>query len=440
MAREVLAEKIPSKAYDCYIVLSKAVQMLYSRSLRNNGWSETNIVRLNQLLWSHAIKAEECYGLGICTENLEYSVHSTMDIRRHSSMDNYSCETYERAIRTHKQQKNNAKGLEKTFAARESIRDFLVSYKDKNGPFSTYNEGQPKYQFLLDVIGDGTPFYFHETSFDSAVHLLKDMQGHLSPAVQHAISCGVALGKIRRKVFPGPVLRDIERYFNDTLDLPQHAIPNVLQSLKSLAIIDEYGDIERISKDDVYKCASADGSEEWIIEMSDLFQVGPVQGAYYTFVNGKYFIPGLYNGQVVTHPWTNTTQFVPHVYNRNSVQPISCVKRKVMMYPEPSNLDTPSYFLCIDFKNTEVQKAVHVPIYPDVGDIVKLKGANNQVWFGKVNAVDLAAKKTTIQWYQETRRQGIWVLMNVEDSIYFRSIIGLANATRTFGGYTLTEL
>ena len=50
------------------------------------------------------------------TGNLEYSVHFLEDIRRHSRMNNYSCEMYERAILSTKTQKLNTNGLEKTFA------------------------------------------------------------------------------------------------------------------------------------------------------------------------------------------------------------------------------------------------------------------------------------------------------------------------------------
>jgi hypothetical protein len=94
--------KVPSKSYDCFMLLCDAVQMLYSTKLQALGWERQNVEHLQKLLLSHAIKAEECYGLSMYTENLEYSVHVAQDIARHSSMDNYSCELYERAIMRHK--------------------------------------------------------------------------------------------------------------------------------------------------------------------------------------------------------------------------------------------------------------------------------------------------------------------------------------------------
>ncbi|KXJ05893.1 hypothetical protein AC249_AIPGENE27711 [Exaiptasia diaphana] len=48
VAKEVLAEKIPSKAYDSYVILYDAVQMLYNKELQINGSKEEHIQRLMQ--------------------------------------------------------------------------------------------------------------------------------------------------------------------------------------------------------------------------------------------------------------------------------------------------------------------------------------------------------------------------------------------------------
>ena len=205
-------------------------------------------------------------------------------------------------------------------------------------------------------------------------------------------------------------------------------------------VFNQFEEIVKIAKLDTVKIKSSDMTEEWIMEIKDFIQVGPVQGSFYNFINGRYFIPTIHDGQVTYHQWTNTPKFAPYVYTRDSVQPLSSVQRKVIIYPEPGNIDNPSYFLCIDFKHPEVIKPVKVPIYPEVGDTVKIKGPGNQQWYGKVNAVDRTGKKATIQWYRETMRHGVWVVLNLEDDVNFRYIIGLAASTRTFGGFTITDL
>ena len=39
MAREVLAESIPSRAYDVHMLLCNMVRLLYNKSLQSLGWS-----------------------------------------------------------------------------------------------------------------------------------------------------------------------------------------------------------------------------------------------------------------------------------------------------------------------------------------------------------------------------------------------------------------
>ena len=105
----MLAEIIPSKAYDCFMLACEFTQMLYSRQLMNHGWDENEIQKLDSLIWKHNVRAEEFYGPEYCSENVEYAVHMSEVIRRHSSADNYSCELYERIIRSHKRQSTNSK-------------------------------------------------------------------------------------------------------------------------------------------------------------------------------------------------------------------------------------------------------------------------------------------------------------------------------------------
>ena len=241
----MLAQKIPSKAYDCYRLLCDAVGMLYSTQLQVNGWSDQHINRLSKLLWAHAIRAEEFYGISICTENLEYSVHAPDDIRRHSSMDNYSCELNEQAIIRHKQQKHNAKGLEKTFAVRENIRHFLEDYQEKNGKLSNYRVNAREYQTVFQGVA---PLMLRESSFDAAKALLNDMKQVKDPSAEvcHAMSYGVPIGSMKTKVFPPVVVANVTRFLGRN-NIHLENIPNVLTAIKTIAIRDELGIVGRLT-------------------------------------------------------------------------------------------------------------------------------------------------------------------------------------------------
>ena len=387
-------------------------------------------------MWAHAIRAEELYGLSICTENLEYSVHVAEDIQRHSSMDNYSCELYERAILRHKAQKHNAKGLEKTYATREKLRNFLADHQERNGPISLYGNEERKY--ATDLEGMCEPIQLHESSFSSAKALLKDLKENYehTPAVKNAMSNGVAVGCMKRKLFQATTITDVRRFFARN-GIVANNIPNFLSSLKSLALMDEVGDTEKFTKGTTCKVSSGNGNEEWVMEISEIFQVGPVNNRYYTFVNGKYYIPTLNNGTVAHHQWTQTPQLIPRYYIRDSIQPVCKIKRKIMLYPDPSDLEMPDFFLSIDFKKPEIIEEVIVPIYPIAGETVCILGTANQMWHGLVRDVDNSTRCAVVQWYNESQRQGVFTQMVQEDQIPFSSIVKVCTAVRVFGGYRI---
>ena len=133
MSREVLAEIIPSKAYDCFMLACDMVKMLYGKYCIIHGWEDRDIAKLESIIWAHNIKAEELYGTTYCSENVEYAVHMPEVVKRHSSPDNFSCEMFERIIRFHKQQSTNCKSVEVTYAERENIRQFVNKYEKQHG-------------------------------------------------------------------------------------------------------------------------------------------------------------------------------------------------------------------------------------------------------------------------------------------------------------------
>ena len=58
----------------------------------------------------------------------------------------------ERAVRTHKQQAHNAKGIEKTFAERENIRLFIRRHEVKYGKLSSYSDGKKLHSVDMDKV------------------------------------------------------------------------------------------------------------------------------------------------------------------------------------------------------------------------------------------------------------------------------------------------
>lgn len=410
--------------------------MLYCKQLQFSGWTEENIKRLDDLLWSHAIRCEQFYGLGYCTENLEYSTHMADDIRHHSSPDNYTCEVFERGIRMHKQQKHNAKGLEKTFTDRECLRQFLEVYERKHGPLSRYEDDRQPYRSDLNMLEVGN-FYFHERSVSAARALIADLQGRQNAA--HALATGVVLGKMKRKLISRQQQQDITRYLQHLYPHLQVLVPSMVFCPKAIAKLCDFGDVTTFKVGN--KCVMAGGDnldEEWFVEIKKIMVVGPLDGKYFTFVDCLYYIPGFHNMQrgrnEAVHDWTCTNKLVPRQYNRDSVQPAENLKRKCIMYPDPENLDNPNYYLPIDFEKPDISSKVQVPVIPRPRDNVKVKGTHNEYWYASVITVDLVQHTASIKWYLSSNQQDIWTLSDNEDSINFASIVSLVHAIRAPGG------
>ena len=109
----------------------------------------------------------------------------------------------------------------------------------------------------------------------------------------------------------------------------------------------------------------------------------------------------------------------------------------MIIYPDPSELENPSFHLCIYFKRPELVKEVLFPIYPIVGETIGILGQNNELWFGLAEAVNYQTRVATVKWYLETQREGDWRLSNQQDQINFSSIVSVHQANRVFGGVSI---
>lgn len=102
-----------------------------------NGWTEEMIENFRRLSWRYCILYEEQYGASACViilHNLTHLPHSLDDIHRFSAPDNFWCFEFERAVKRYVKQStgSNRKHIEKSFARRESQREFLKFQQDLN--------------------------------------------------------------------------------------------------------------------------------------------------------------------------------------------------------------------------------------------------------------------------------------------------------------------
>ena len=90
------------------------------------------IENFRRLCWRYCILVEEAYGDSECVITLHSLPPVPEDIMRFGSPDNYWCFQYERAVGRYVKQTSNKKGVEKTFARKESQREFIKVWSQQN--------------------------------------------------------------------------------------------------------------------------------------------------------------------------------------------------------------------------------------------------------------------------------------------------------------------
>jgi len=130
--------------------LPRIVEMVFNCGL--NGWSTEMIANFTRLCWRYCILVEEAYGESECVITLHSLTHIPEDIMRFGSPDNYWCFQYERAVGRYVKQTSNKKGVEKTFARKESQREFIKVWSEQNKPKTKTGKFDQKKVLCISII------------------------------------------------------------------------------------------------------------------------------------------------------------------------------------------------------------------------------------------------------------------------------------------------
>ena len=360
----------------------------------------------------------------------------SMDIERHSSPDNYSCEPYERNIRTFKQQKHNSKGLEATYAERESIRRFINHYELKNGPLQKYDTDSVHFKFDLGSVINLNSCYLNESGLTAEKELVSHLhkQGTIPQHIQDAVADGILLGKLKLRPLEISQYRDIIRFVHQHHD--RHIkVPRRAFVTKKIAKFYSNNELQLFTEGDMCVVSGWQNNEEWYVKLKLFILVGPVGGMYYIFLDGDFYIPVWRNNRVDLHPWTKTPKLVKRVYTANRLQPSSSIQRKLILYPEPG-AEKPSYFLPVDFDKERSQVPVCVPHYPKAGDYIAVRGRAQSTWYARVKSVDLDSRVADVAWLDEVRL-GVLRVRRDGARIPFISILRGISVRRTNQGFVI---
>ena len=112
------------------VPLPRIVEFVFNSGL--NGWTEEMMETFEKLCCRFSILVEETYGTAECSITLHSLVHLPEDIVRFSLPDTFWCFQFERAVSWYVTQSSNNKGIEKTFARKESQCEFIKSWSHQN--------------------------------------------------------------------------------------------------------------------------------------------------------------------------------------------------------------------------------------------------------------------------------------------------------------------
>ena len=131
-----------------------------------------------------------------------------------------------------------------------------------------------------------------------------------------------------------------------------------------------------------------------VICVSDFF-AAYINGEYQSFVKGT-----LYDVTDDVHIHSGSLIVVPT--SQYAIFQASKILRKVILYPEPENITNPTSYIVIDFCRPRVPveiEEVIIPVYPAVGDMVKVNGDDGSTWIAHVVAVNEHAQTCQVNFY-----------------------------------------
>ena len=156
------------------------------------------------------------------------------------------------------------------------------------------------------------------------------------------------------------------------------------------------GTLYRVGEDILIK-TNDEEVENVVIKATDFFAVH--LSSHCSFIRGRLY--KLQHDEAV-HSYSGNSIVVPTSTSR--VFSSSSVLRKLMLYPDPNNLQSPEAFIVVDFNRTKIPitlEDIIIPAYPVEGDMVVLRGDNDELWHAHVLSTDKRLQTCKVHFYIE---------------------------------------
>ena len=99
---------------------------------------------------------------------------------------------------------------------------------------------------------------------------------------------------------------------------------------------------------------------------------------------------------------TVETILLNQLHKKSSLMLANCFAKLCYVYPDLDNIDSTACFVVIDYNRPNLPISaddIVVPIYLNVGDMLKIAGDDNEVWFSHVVSVDNASRTCRVKFY-----------------------------------------
>ena len=177
---------------------------------------------------------------------------------------------------------------------------------------------------------------------------------------------------------------------------------------------------------------SVSSNEEKIFTLTKLLRI-KVNNDYHLYAVGECFQPLMHGSEKAIHLWGKGALVRPS--GVEFTVPSSSIKRKVMLFPDPGNLLDPSTYISIDYQRPNFPvTSVIVPIYPEVADMILVKGDDPEPWRALVLNVQMRIRTVQVHFYvphpRWGRQSGLWVREGTRSQpVHFKSIVGICAGT-----------
>lgn len=366
----LLGGLLTNEHFEAWECLPRIVEFLYCQG--RNAWTVDSAAVFQQIVLRYNILLEESQGLRACHVVNHNLIHIHEDVLNFGAPDNYWCYNFERAVQRYVTISNNHKNIEVTFARTELRREILKV------------RSSLKMQESDSETGICYPKGAHYPSINA---LESDIQRFTSESKHLSTRNGILVGKLIPSFLPDTSqMNSICEHIRALQGTYHGSISEVVEECRSIFFTypaQSGGILFRLGEHIVYSLLP--GGEEKILTLTKLTRV-KVNNECHLFATGECLEPVVQGTDTEVHRWSKGALLRPT--GSEVTLPSSCIQRKVMLYPEPDNLTDPSFYVCIDYQRPHFPvSSVIVPVYPEVGDMILVKGDDPEPWRALVLSV-----------------------------------------------------